>query len=136
MNELQIASIVVGMICVVICTILAWVTLTKTTRTEVSFTGTPVDKKEFEKHVAENAHVHENIFSRIGGAERGVETRINARLETISNNVVGLSQKMQDDKTEILERGEERTAVMHERINELVGAVGRLQGRIEKRLNE
>jgi hypothetical protein len=52
------------MICLVITTVLAWVMLNKTTRTEVTFTGTPVDKKEFEKHQRENKDEHEKIFAK------------------------------------------------------------------------
>jgi len=48
MNQLQIVNIVVSVVCVIIMTVLAWVTLYRRNRTEVSFTGTPVDKKEFD----------------------------------------------------------------------------------------
>ncbi len=81
MDSLQIISITVSTVCVIICTVLAWITLTKTSRTEVSFTGMPTDKKDFEKHVAENKQAHEQLHAKIGGAERGLEQRMTARLE-------------------------------------------------------
>ena len=53
MNTLQIASIILSGICLIITTVLAWVMLYRVNKTEVSFTGTPVDKKEFERALAE-----------------------------------------------------------------------------------
>jgi hypothetical protein len=88
MDSLQIISITVSTVCVIICTVLAWITLTKTSRTEVSFTGMPTDKKDFEKHVAENKQAHEQLFARIGGAERGLEQRMTARLEKIEAEAI------------------------------------------------
>jgi hypothetical protein len=64
MNTLQIASTALSMICLVITTVLAWVMLNKTNKTEVTFTGTPVDKKEFERHQKENKDEHEKIFAK------------------------------------------------------------------------
>jgi hypothetical protein len=81
MNSLQIISITVSMICVIICTVLAWITLNKTTKTEVSFSGTPTDEKDFDKHVEEDTKAHEQLFAKIGGVERGVEQRMTARLD-------------------------------------------------------
>jgi len=92
MNSLQIISIIVSMICVIICTVLAWITLNKTTKTEVSFTGTPTDKKEFDKHVAENKQAHEQLFAKIGGAERGLEQRMTARLEKCESEAIASSR--------------------------------------------
>jgi hypothetical protein len=64
MNTLQIISIAVTMICTVIMAVIAWVMVYRVNRTEVSFTGTPVDKKEFEKLQRENRDEHEKIFAK------------------------------------------------------------------------
>lgn len=83
MNLLQIFSTVLDMICLVITTVLAWVMLNRRNKTEVSFTGTPLDKRDFEKHERENKAEHERIFTTLGGVERGVESRLNAKLDAM-----------------------------------------------------
>lgn len=65
MNILQIISTALGMISTVITVVLAWVMIYRVNRTEVSFTGTPVDKKEFEKHEEENREEHARIFAKL-----------------------------------------------------------------------
>jgi len=62
-------------------TITVLVTINSKQRREVSFAGEPVDRKEFDKHVAEDAAVHSQIFARIGGAERGIESRVMTRMD-------------------------------------------------------
>jgi ABC-type nickel/cobalt efflux system permease component RcnA len=83
MNTLQIISTALSMISTVIMVVLAWVMIYRVNRTEVTFTGTPVDKKEFEKHQQENKEEHDRIFAKLGGVERGVEGRFNARLDAM-----------------------------------------------------
>lgn len=51
---------------------------------EVTFTGTPVDKKDFEQHQRENKEEHDKIFAKLGGVERGVESRLNAKLDAMA----------------------------------------------------
>jgi ABC-type nickel/cobalt efflux system permease component RcnA len=65
MNTLQIISTVLSMASTVIMVALAWVMIYRVNRTEVTFTGTPVDKKEFEKHQQENKEEHEKIFAKL-----------------------------------------------------------------------
>jgi hypothetical protein len=83
MNSLQTISTVLNMLCLVITTVLAWLMLTRTAKTEVSFTGVPIDKKEFERHQRDNKDEHEKIFATLGGVERGVENRLNAKLDAM-----------------------------------------------------
>jgi hypothetical protein len=62
-------------------TIAILVTINSRQKREVSFAGEPVDQKNFDKHVAENAAVHNQLFARIGGVERGLESRLTARID-------------------------------------------------------
>jgi hypothetical protein len=62
-------------------TITLLVTFNSKQRREVSFAGEPVDRKEFDKHVAEDAAVHSQLFAKIGGSERGLESRVTARMD-------------------------------------------------------
>ncbi len=130
MNTLQIVSIALSMICVVITTVLAWVAIAKAQKVQVTFAGTPVDKKEFDKEVQENKEEHDRIFAKLGGVERGLEGRLNAKLDRIDLKIDAITCKMDIDKTEILKIGEERASATHARINVLVGEVGELRGRI------
>jgi hypothetical protein len=59
------------------------ITINSKQRREVSFAGEPVDRKEFDKHVAENAAIHTQLFAKIGGAERGLESRLAARMDKL-----------------------------------------------------
>ena len=101
MGSLQIVSIIISTVCVIICTVLAWITLNKTSRTEVSFTGTPTDKKEFDKYVAENKQAHEQLFAKIGGVERGLEQRMTARLDRSEAEALAMHRQMHGDLSKV-----------------------------------
>jgi hypothetical protein len=62
-------------------TITVLITVNSKQRREVSFAGEPVDRKEFDRHVNEDMTVHSQLFARIGGAERGIESRLTVRLD-------------------------------------------------------
>jgi hypothetical protein len=57
------------------------VTINSKQKREVTFAGEPVDRKDFDKQMAENAAVHSQLFAKIGGAERGLESRLAARMD-------------------------------------------------------
>lgn len=78
-------------------------------RREVSFTVEPASKEEFEKLVIQNRHEHENIFSKIGGVERGADAKMAAMMK---------------------ESNEGREKI-HKRINEVLAGVSRLEGKLE-----
>jgi hypothetical protein len=71
MNTLQIVAVSISLIGTIITTVLAWVVIYRVNKVQVSFTGEPVDKKEFDRQGLSNDAVHAQIFSRIGGVERG-----------------------------------------------------------------
>lgn len=116
--------------------ITVWMTMRSSQKRDITINTGWVEKKTFEKLEKENREEHDKIFSKIGGVERGVESRLNAKLDLISLSVTGLSTKMQEDKTEILDKGEQRATHTHDRINVLVEKVGQLSGRIDERLNQ
>ncbi|HUD45268.1 MAG TPA: hypothetical protein VMR33_00480 [Candidatus Baltobacteraceae bacterium] len=64
-------------------TVTVLITINSKQRREVSFAGEPLDRKEFDKHVAENAATHSQLYAKIGGAERGVESRVMGRLDKL-----------------------------------------------------
>jgi hypothetical protein len=63
--------------------ITTWLTLKSPQKREVTFTGEPVDKNDFEKALRDNKEDHDKLFSIIGGVEREVENRLNHALEKI-----------------------------------------------------
>ncbi|HEX4120713.1 MAG TPA: hypothetical protein VH619_08870 [Verrucomicrobiae bacterium] len=64
-------------------TVTLLITINSKQRREVSFAGEPLDRKEFDKHLTENAAIHGQLFAKIGGAERGIESRMTARMDNI-----------------------------------------------------
>jgi hypothetical protein len=62
-------------------TIAVLITINSKQKREVTFPGEPVDRKDFDKHLAEDSAVHNQLFARIGGAERGLESRLAARMD-------------------------------------------------------
>ena len=62
-------------------TVTVLITINSKQRREVSFAGEPIDRKEFDKHLAADEAVHSQLFAKIGGAERGIESRVMARMD-------------------------------------------------------
>jgi len=76
MTLTEVIASIISALCMVITAVLAWVSIYRVNRVNVSFSGEPVDKKDFEKALNENASVHAQIFSKIGGVERGASQSI------------------------------------------------------------
>lgn len=73
-----------GPIALVISTVAALVTVVFSNRSqkrEITFTGEPVDKKDFEKALRDNKEEHDKLFSKVGGIEREIENRLDADRE-------------------------------------------------------
>ena len=79
MNTLQIISIAVSLLGTVITTVLAWVVIYRVNKVQVSFSGEPVDRKDFERLMAGNDAAHAQLFSKLGGVERGAAAAIRER---------------------------------------------------------
>jgi hypothetical protein len=62
-------------------TVAILITINSKQKREITFAGEPVDRKDFDKYVADNAAVHIQLFAKIGGAERGLESRLAARMD-------------------------------------------------------
>lgn len=61
---------------------------------EVSFSGTPTDKKEFEAHVEGNKRDHDGIHSKVGGVERGLRAEMHAGMNALRDKVDKLSESV------------------------------------------
>jgi len=95
MNFLQIANIALSMVCLIITTVLAWVTIYRTNRTEVTFTGIPVDKKDFEKHQRENKDEHDRFFAKLES--------LHFRINPIEAEISGLRQASENNTTRLVQ---------------------------------
>ena len=67
MNAAEIICLGISTVCTMISAVIAWVAIYRINRVQVSFTGVPVDKVEFEKLGRENSEDHDKLFARIGG---------------------------------------------------------------------
>ena len=56
--------------------------------------ATFVTKPAFESHVAVNHREHENLFSKIGGMERGIRTELKSDFEKLSEALSDLSREV------------------------------------------
>ena len=103
MNTLSIISTIISAVCVIIMTILAWVTISKVSETRVSFVGTPVDKKEFDKHCEDQKQLEFTTWKKMEEDARKHESAIGI----LGANVAGL-RSATESNTEVLNRVEEQ----------------------------
>jgi hypothetical protein len=75
-------------------TVAVLITINSRQKREVAFASEPVDRKEFDRHVAENAAIHAQLFARIGGAERSLESRLAARMDKFETDAKESSRLM------------------------------------------
>jgi outer membrane murein-binding lipoprotein Lpp len=78
-------------------TIAILLTINSKQKREVTFAGEPVDRKEFDKHVAENTLIHNQLFAKIGGAERGLESRLATRMDKFETETEQSRRLMHQD---------------------------------------
>ena len=52
-------------------------------RREISLSAEAVAGPDFDIHVSENKHEHENLFSKLGGLERGITAHLNDELRAL-----------------------------------------------------
>jgi len=118
MNISADTSLTISLLAVVITTLTAvWNSLSnRRQKREVTFGFDPAPKSDFEKHVADNKHEHELLFSKIGKVEK-------THVERCDLNMGGL-------------RAEFSTSIrnLHNRLNEVLEAVAEVRGEI-KNLN-
>ena len=50
---------------------------------QVSISPEVVLRPDFDAHVAENRHEHENLFAKLGGMERGLNAHLNSELKSL-----------------------------------------------------
>jgi hypothetical protein len=71
-----------------------------------------VHKEEFNKHVEEDNQTHRDLFSKIGGVERGAREHLDNKLDAMQQSE---------------ESGREK---LHGRINEILKEVGKISGEL------
>jgi len=68
-----------------------------------------VGRPDFDAHVSENRHQHENLFSKLGGMERGINGYLNSELKTLR------------------EERREDTRALHQEVNDVAKKVSGLE---------
>jgi hypothetical protein len=90
---------------------------------EVTFARQFTGLEVFNAHVAKNEREHENLFSKIGGVERGQL----ARLDSISKDWrVLLDAKME----QLMESNDQGREKLHDRINQILGEMKEMRGEL------
>jgi hypothetical protein len=98
-------------------TVTVLITINSKQRREVSFAEEPLEKAEFEKHVQWDKEIHNQLFAKLGGTERGVKAELLARLDKYE-------EQSTDSRREI-----------HQRLDELLKAVSMIQGELNAKKN-
>jgi hypothetical protein len=94
------------MISTIITVVLAWVMIYRVNKTEVSFTGTPVDKKEFEKHQFENKEEHNKIFAKLdamAAESKSDRERLHFRINPIEGEICALREASETNTTRLVQ---------------------------------
>jgi len=81
-------------------------------------------KAEFKEHVEWNRREHENLFSKIGGVERGTL----ARMDDISNEWRKFAEQGMREIVASNNQGREK---LHDRINEILREVSEIRGELK-----
>lgn len=84
------------------------------------------EQREFEKHVEWNRREHENLFSKIGGVERGSL----ARMDSISREWRSF---VEGSMAELIKSNNEGRSKLHDRINTILAEVSEIRGELKGR---
>ena len=93
MNTLNVVSVVVSMLCVIIMCVLAWVTIYRVQKTEVSFSGTPTDIEDFDAHCVQNRLEHADLYGKFNALNAGV-SKLQGESEGHTATLLRLDNKM------------------------------------------
>ena len=61
---------------------------------EVSFGFIPASKDEFDKHVENNKSEHEQLFSKIGGVERGGTANTDKKVDSLRHEITAIGKEV------------------------------------------
>ncbi len=84
------------------------------------------DREAWEKHVDWNRREHENLFSKIGGVERGQ----NAKMDTLSRE---WRQFVETEMKALIQSNNAGREKLHERINTILAEVSEIRGVLKAR---
>jgi hypothetical protein len=96
-------------IALIASTVAAFVTIfygNRSQKREVTFTGTPVDKKDFEQHQRENRDEHDKIFAKLDAmaAESKVDCeQLHFRINPIEGEICALREASQINTTHLVQ---------------------------------
>src|SRR5437667_1752254 len=76
---------------------------------QVSISPEVVLRPDFDAHVAENRHEHENLFAKLGGMERGLNAHLNSELKSLRD------ERREDSRT------------LHQELNDVARKVSGLE---------
>lgn len=97
MNTLQIIGIVVSVVVGIITCTLAWIAVRQVSKVQVTFSGTPVDKKDFDAFVNEVRADRHAAWAKMEMDVRGTE----ATLTRVEKSIGALEAKVDATQTAI-----------------------------------
>src|SRR5262252_8442133 len=68
---------------------------------QVSISPEVVLRPDFDAHVAENRHAHENLFAKIGGLERGINAHLNNELKSLREESREESRALREEVNDV-----------------------------------
>ena len=111
----------IAFLCSIGANIAIIVSARRTQKREIAYAFTPASKEEFDKAAKENDADHTVIHARL--------TKFKERTDEL---VAEMREEMRHDREAALQSGEERSNKIHSRIDDVLRAVSRLEGKLNK----
>lgn len=135
MTTAEIIASIISALCMVITAILAWVSIYKTNRVEVKFSGTPLDKKEFDQAMTKNEQEHARIFKVMGDENRATEGRATERMNRFEESITERLDKSEESRRNLhrdIDAISQRVAAIDERTQMTGSQVALLSGKLDR----
>ena len=78
--------------------------LNRAERRQISISPDIVARPDFDAQVSENKREHQNLFSKLGGVERGINAHLNSELKTLREERSQDSRSLHDELNEVAKK--------------------------------
>lgn len=113
----------IGLVASIVANFATVISVRRTQKREINFGFVPASNDDFEKHLAANQKEHENLFSKLGGVERGARERLDM--------VTSKWQDRIDEKFSTMQAADQAgRKEIHQRIDQVLVAVSKMEGRV------
>lgn len=129
-RDIGLVVCVLMLILLVVAQVMQLVDRNKKQPREVTFAGEPVDRKDFDAHVKRNQEEHDNLFKKLGGAERGIEERLRSEMRRTEEAAKESRKNLHEELTVVRENVaklsantetlDQRTVRIEEKLDEFI----------------